>query len=58
MGKTNTWNRGMSTVEVTVVSAVSILLVFGLYNLLKELHALENIIVWFRNQFARGISNI
>ena len=58
MGKTNAWNRGMSTVEVTVVSAVSILLVFGLYNLLKELHTLENIIVWFRNQFARGISTI
>lgn len=58
MKKTNLWNRGMSTVEVTIISAVSVLLVFGLYNLLKELHVLENIIIWFRNQFARGISNI
>lgn len=51
-------NTGMSTIELSVLSAIAVLIVMGLYSLLKNFNVLENIIIWFRNCFARGIVNI
>lgn len=51
-------NTGMTTVEITVMCAIVVLVLIGMYGLLKQMNVLDNIVIWFRNCFARGTVNI
>lgn len=47
-------NRGQTTIEYIVGSAVLILLIFGMYKLLQSKNVLEGVFNWFKKTFTAG----